>query len=550
MGRVIKKITCPSCKQQGNDTSGDNLAVYEDGSSYCFACGFTARRSKTTTATKDNGTLTMMMPTFNEITTDLLGLNKEVLNYYQCSLTGSNQINFPYVNVSNEVVKIKTRSFGNNGFNRDFRFQSLPLSPGQDSQHVNLFGWQLYQPKVHKIAVVFEGERDLLTFHTKYGKPTSYCYLALPGTGNANQAAIFLQQAEFTKILVVFDNDEAGKKAEMTFKSILGDRVYFNKNTLTKDISDSHESLPQSIDDFLDNFSERLPTPFLVQDSYKELLAFSSDLSTSALIDFAEELPSLNNVCRFRKGMFAMVCGDTGSGKSFFMDSLIIRAIQQNKKVLLVSLEMTPGECYARLLYQLTGQFITQEVLERDEPGIRDWCKAFDANLYVNTNAAPTVETIKAQLISLQGEVDIVIVDTISLFAGTLEWKDLVKESYELKKLALDPKVNRPMVIGVTQMSLRNKKKENVDTSDIFGAAGISQAPDFMLFLDTCKETSNTVFKVLKRDRAVGRYASFRAMFNFSTGCWQEVVNQTPAPPINTTNPYNGDSNVDYDDYI
>lgn len=31
---------CPRCAEQGKDTSGDNLAVYADGHSWCFSCGY------------------------------------------------------------------------------------------------------------------------------------------------------------------------------------------------------------------------------------------------------------------------------------------------------------------------------------------------------------------------------------------------------------------------------------------------------------------------------------------------------------------------------
>ena len=37
---TISKERCPACAKQGNDTRGDNLAVYNDGHKYCFSCGY------------------------------------------------------------------------------------------------------------------------------------------------------------------------------------------------------------------------------------------------------------------------------------------------------------------------------------------------------------------------------------------------------------------------------------------------------------------------------------------------------------------------------
>lgn len=46
MSQVIGKTRCPSCAKTGKDTSGDNLILYKDGSSYCFSCGFYQSKSK------------------------------------------------------------------------------------------------------------------------------------------------------------------------------------------------------------------------------------------------------------------------------------------------------------------------------------------------------------------------------------------------------------------------------------------------------------------------------------------------------------------------
>lgn len=40
MGRFQKYVPCPRCRARGADSSGDNLATYEDGSMHCFACGY------------------------------------------------------------------------------------------------------------------------------------------------------------------------------------------------------------------------------------------------------------------------------------------------------------------------------------------------------------------------------------------------------------------------------------------------------------------------------------------------------------------------------
>ena len=38
--KVISTEACPECRRNGNDTKGDNLAVYDDGHKYCYACNY------------------------------------------------------------------------------------------------------------------------------------------------------------------------------------------------------------------------------------------------------------------------------------------------------------------------------------------------------------------------------------------------------------------------------------------------------------------------------------------------------------------------------
>ena len=37
--KLIRKEQCPDCAKMGKDTSKDNLAIYSDGQTHCFACG-------------------------------------------------------------------------------------------------------------------------------------------------------------------------------------------------------------------------------------------------------------------------------------------------------------------------------------------------------------------------------------------------------------------------------------------------------------------------------------------------------------------------------
>lgn len=45
---VVGKERCPECAKRGKDKHGDNLAVYSDGHTYCFSCGYHTASDKLT----------------------------------------------------------------------------------------------------------------------------------------------------------------------------------------------------------------------------------------------------------------------------------------------------------------------------------------------------------------------------------------------------------------------------------------------------------------------------------------------------------------------
>ena len=40
MATAVTHEQCPKCASQGKDRHEDNLGVYQDGSAYCYSCGY------------------------------------------------------------------------------------------------------------------------------------------------------------------------------------------------------------------------------------------------------------------------------------------------------------------------------------------------------------------------------------------------------------------------------------------------------------------------------------------------------------------------------
>lgn len=78
---VIRKEHCPECRKIGADRSGDNLAVYSDGHSYCYRCGYHSNRTRITNSTTKSIPSSIILPA--DVTTELPYEARQWLNKYE-----------------------------------------------------------------------------------------------------------------------------------------------------------------------------------------------------------------------------------------------------------------------------------------------------------------------------------------------------------------------------------------------------------------------------------------------------------------------------------
>lgn len=498
---VVRREQCPSCAANGNDNKGDNLVRYDDGHAHCFACGYheNARgEAKPSTSGKK-----LRRGEFHEDFIKVAGILSHALKAYGVFplVDGggtARQLCFPYRDHSGNICRAKVRSISPDweSLDRDFKFIKVAEDPQGTRKMVPLFGWKPVD-RLPKNIIIFEGESDLLTYVSYAKIPDDWYCMALAGATNAKNAAIALNEYK-GNIHLVFDNDDAGKKAEREFLAVRPAAV--NTLPLDKDVRDYIVRNKYEAPVFTWERNDGL-----VRDLLHELEVYQNNIQGEPTI----VLPApFNKMMHPRSGAFFVVAGNTGSGKSFFIDWLINLAVSQGKKILLHSLELTPGEVVSRLLFQRLGR----RFVDVNDPHIIKLVRKLQDKLFVN-NSVSNMASIRNQIVSVGG-VDVVVVDTLSLFTGSTEWDALTKTSYDLKKLSTDQSLGAPMVVATSQMSLKNVSPEKVSTDNLFGAAGIAQAADMILYVASNEDGSNR-FKVIKRDRVLGNYGSVDCYFDF-----------------------------------
>lgn len=195
---LIEHIPCPSCG------SHDNLAMYDDGHGYCFTpgCGYHQSSEKPNTQRKEK----MKM---DFVTGDRTPLQKRCLSQatvdkwdYQIGIFKGKKVQIANYRKagSSEVVAQKLRFS-----NKDFLFIG-------DTKQANLFGKHLFSKG--KMIVITEGEIDAMSVSQAQGNKWPVVSIA---TGSGGAKRCLQREIEylegFETIILMFDQDEAGKKA-------------------------------------------------------------------------------------------------------------------------------------------------------------------------------------------------------------------------------------------------------------------------------------------------------------------------------------------------
>jgi twinkle protein len=195
---LIEHIPCPSCGSQ------DNLAMYDDGHGYCFTpgCGYHQSSEKPNTQRKEK----MKM---DFVTGDRTPLQKRCLSQatvdkwdYQIGIFKGKKVQIANYRKagSSEVVAQKLRFS-----NKDFLFIG-------DTKQANLFGKHLFSKG--KMIVITEGEIDAMSVSQAQGNKWPVVSIA---TGSGGAKRCLQREIEylegFETIILMFDQDEAGKKA-------------------------------------------------------------------------------------------------------------------------------------------------------------------------------------------------------------------------------------------------------------------------------------------------------------------------------------------------
>ena len=191
-GTYLYKEGCDECG------SSDANAIYSDGNSHCFSCGFTKRNQPRTEVSKMEKAFS---PNIIEYPSTIRGLHRTTLEKFGYGVNNGTHLTY-YYDAHGGIVAEKRRT------------REKGFSWTGEAKRATLFGQQLWKPNKKLAITITEGEIDAMSISQIQNN--KYPVVSVPNGANAAKRDI-KRQLEwllgFREVVLCFDNDKVGQQA-------------------------------------------------------------------------------------------------------------------------------------------------------------------------------------------------------------------------------------------------------------------------------------------------------------------------------------------------
>lgn len=354
------KTSCDKCG------SSDANHVYEDGHSHCFSCNNTtfpeSEREPVNTSTLQpaNSMNINEISSLRSYPIGSRGITQEVVEFFDVRM-GFDAARKPeshfYPYTSNgQVVAFKERRLP-----KEFRVHG-------SFGNVELFGQAKFSGG--KTLVICEGEIDVMSVAQAFKDYKGIIYPVV-GVPSASDTKAVLRQRDwinsFSKVVLMLDNDEAGKKATDAIAKMIRTGKAFVAKLPEKDANESllkhgKDAILRAIWDA----KEWSPAGIVTGDQvWEQFLARQSVES----VPYPPCLDGLNDkLGGMRHGEITLFTSGTGSGKSTVIKEIILDLLEKTEdRVGLVSLEESIGDTAEKFISMSLKRPISGEPPLTDE---------------------------------------------------------------------------------------------------------------------------------------------------------------------------------------
>lgn len=370
MGSVVAKHPCPSCRDKGNDRSGDNLVEFEDGGKTCFACGHVIYSKDWRYKRKEEVEETLMERTSDKLITkeenQELKSKTGVCNYRGVRADTWKRLGVRFVFDQETGTPIRqyypnTLDGKLSGYKRRDLPKKFGAPLGETGAVCDLYGsGPAFRKPNQKQLIIVGGEVDqasvsqvLYDYTKKRGYKHPNMLVVSPSVGESCKKQIKYNHkmlAEYDEVFIGFDMDDAGKKATEDVVKVLP-RVKVRIIEWTK--KDPNEMLQAGLD------GEIISCIYNAKVHTSTSIAGSSTLMSS----LAEEIQKVMiPLPPFMKKLSELMCGGmplgsiinigamSGIGKTSIVNEIVYYLLFNSPyKVGILSMELNSGQ-YAEVL--------------------------------------------------------------------------------------------------------------------------------------------------------------------------------------------------------
>ncbi len=322
------KQPCPKCRENGEDTSGDNLINFGEGrGAHCFACGYHVHGEGMEKRTPSPDLKRPLIGKVMGLNHRHIDLRTTALYDYRVAL-----VNGVIKEVANYYLEGKIVAQHIRGPKKSFMWRG-------NTDNLPLFGQWLWSGKGKRI-VVTEGEIDCLSVSLMW--QNKWPVVSLPNGIQSGEKYIRLN-AEFLsgydEIVLCFDNDEAGRAgAEKCAELLPPGKVRIARTAL----KDANEHI-------LKGDLKSLTTAIYEARQYQpDGILHASDITEGdAPVQRMWSFPWSNltkGLMGQRSGEMSLWASGTGSGKSTVMREMVYHHLIRGRKVGVLMLEESPLE--------------------------------------------------------------------------------------------------------------------------------------------------------------------------------------------------------------
>lgn len=538
---VVDRDQCPKCADAGGDSSGDNLALYNDGHAHCFACGFHVKGDGATISAPKaevQGDWSPYGGAFADLEARQINAKTCRMYGYKQAMVGDQRFDFwNSYDADGNLHAQKLR-----GENKQFKWHGNARNP-------QLFGQHLYRTGGRRL-IITEGEIDCLTVSQLM--ENKWPVVSLPN-GAASAVRDIKNNLEFVasykEIVLLFDNDDAGRAAATAVADILPPGRTKIARTMLKD---ANEHLLAAETQTLMNciFEAQLYTP-------DEILHVSNVMAMSDGKDQNVWAFPWMNLTEYligqRSSEITLWTSGTGSGKSTIIRELMRGHLDEGRSVGAIMLEETPLETIDDMISlmidkpvrAIKAQQMMNELREKmglpavdmqvidtlTEDEYQDARKALaETGFYIyNHEGHNAMQNLLARMefMAVSLGVDVIVLDHITAAATAMmaDADDMNNERIlidtlmkGIRSLCVRTGVHVDVISQLRKSDKAYEEGSRITLQDLRGSGSLSSVPNTVVALernrqDTDERVANTTTVRVLKNRLTGRAGLASALF-------------------------------------